>query len=61
MQYFDSNGDDKLEYEDLLQMFMPCDDQYLRAAMGQRCIYEVTKHENLDPEIEAELTRLFEK
>ena len=61
VKYFDSNGDDCLEYEDILQMFMPCDDQYLRAAMAQRSIYEVPKQEMLDPEIEQELTRLFEK
>lgn len=53
--------DDKLDYEDLMQMVMPCDDQYLRAAIAQRDIYEVTKHDFLDAEIEAELTRLFEK
>ena len=29
--------------------------------MAQRDIYEVTKHDFLDTEIEAELTRLFEK
>lgn len=33
----------------------------MRAAIAQRDIYEVTKHDFLDAEIEAELTRLFEK
>ena len=42
-------------------MVMPCDDQYLRAAIAQRDIYEVTKHDLLDNEIETELTKLFEK
>ena len=50
-----------LEYEDLMQMVMPCDDQYLRAAIAQRDIYEVHKHDYLDTDIEIELTRLFEK
>ena len=61
VKYFDSNDDEMLEYEDLMQMVMPCDNQYLRAAIAQRDIYEVTKHDFLDAEIEAELTRLFEK
>ena len=34
VKYFDSNDDELLEYDDLLQMVMPCDDQYLRAAMA---------------------------
>ena len=42
-------------------MIMPCDDQYLRASMTQREIYEVKKQDFLETEIEAELTRLFEK
>ena len=34
IKYFDSNDDDKIDYEDLMQMVMPCDDQYLRAAIA---------------------------
>lgn len=40
---------------------MPCDDQYLRAMMAQRPIYEVSKYDYLEREIEIELTKLFEK
>jgi hypothetical protein len=40
---------------------MPCDDQYLRAAMAQRSIFEVAKQDQLEPEVEYELTMLFEK
>ena len=61
VKYFDSNEDELLDYDDLLQILMPCDDQYLRAIMAQRDIYEVSKHDYLDSEIEAELTKLFEK
>lgn len=61
VKYFDSNEDDMLEYEDLMQMVMPCDNQYLRAAIAQRDIYEVHKHDYLDTDVEIELTRLFEK
>ena len=61
VKYFDSNEDELLEYEDLMQMVMPCDNQYLRAAIAQRDIYEVHKHDYLDTDVEIELTRLFEK
>ena len=61
VKYFDSDGDEQLDYEDLMQMIMPCDDQYLRAVIAQRDIYEVSKHDYLDAEVESELTRLFEK
>ena len=61
VKYFDSNEDEMLEYEDLMQMVMPCDNQYLRAAIAQRDIYEVHKHDYLDTDVEIELTRLFEK
>ena len=61
VKYFDSNEDELLDYDDLLQILMPCDDQYLRSILAQRDIYEVSKHDYLDSEIEAELTKLFEK
>lgn len=61
VKYFDSDGDEMLNYEDLLQIVMPCDDQYLRANIAQRDINLVLKHDYLDQEVEAELTRLFEK
>jgi hypothetical protein len=34
VRYFDSDHDEAMTYEDFLQMFMPCDDQYLRAAIA---------------------------
>lgn len=43
IRYFDTNSDDLLDYEDLLQILMPCDDQNLRAVLAQRPIYEVLK------------------
>ena len=32
INYFDLNGENKLNYYDFLQMLLPCDDAYLRAA-----------------------------
>ena len=34
VKYFDSDGDLLLDYQDVLQMLMPCDDQYLRTAVA---------------------------
>lgn len=32
VRYFDLDGDSKLNYHDFLQILLPCDDAYLRAA-----------------------------
>ena len=32
--YFDLDSDGKLNYHDFLQMLLPCDDAYLRAAVS---------------------------
>ena len=34
IRYFDLDGDGKLNYHDFLQMLLPCDDAYLRAAVS---------------------------
>lgn len=61
VKYFDSSDNEQLDYEDFLQIVMPCDDQYLRATMAQRNIYEVGKNDFLEQVVEAELSKLFEK
>eukprot|EP00347_Sterkiella_histriomuscorum_P013646 403363918 len=61
VKYFDSDDDGFLNYQDFLQMLMPCDDQNLRAALAQRPNYAVSTNQYLGREIEAELTKLFEK
>jgi hypothetical protein len=32
IRYFDLDGDDKLNFHDFLQIFLPCEDTFLRAA-----------------------------
>ncbi len=59
VKYFDSDEDMRLNFSDFLQMLMPCDSQRLRAAVAQRPNYTVTEY--LGPEVEAEMTKLFEK
>jgi len=34
IKYFDLDGDELLNYHDFLQMVLPCDDAYLRAAVS---------------------------
>ena len=60
IRYFDADEDGELTYQDLLQMVMPCDDEYLRASVAQKHVQQVHKS-NLGSEIQIELTRLFEK
>ena len=50
-----------LDYNDLLQLVMPCDNQILRSTLAQRPIYQVEEGAFLSADIEKELTRLFEK
>ena len=33
IKYFDLDGDNLLNYHDFLQLLLPCDDAYLRAAV----------------------------
>lgn len=34
IRYFDLDSDEMLNYHDFLQMLLPCDDAYLRAAVS---------------------------
>ena len=61
VKYFDSDDDGGINYSDFLQMLMPCDDSYLRAQVSQRPSYPIKDSDFLGADIEAELTRLFEK
>ena len=61
VKYFDSDDDEFLNFQDFLQVMMPCDDSYLRAQIAQRPNYEIDRNEFLDEEIEKQLTKLFEK
>ena len=34
IKYFDLDGDQKLNYHDFMQLLLPCNDSYLRAAVS---------------------------
>ena len=49
LKYFDTNGDKTLSYSEFMQVMLPCDDMYLRAAATQRPNYPVGRYEKLPP------------
>ncbi len=61
IKYFDSDEDGCIAFSDFIQILMPCDDSYLRAAIAQRPNYACNKNDYLGDDIEVELTKLFEK
>ena len=61
IKYFDLDGDGLLSYHDFLQMLLPCDDAYLRAAASQRPNNELPSNELLPMRVERALSQLIFK
>lgn len=61
IKYFDLDGDGLLNYHDFLQMLLPCDDAYLRAAVSQRPNNELPRNELLPMRVERALSQLIFK
>ena len=61
IKYFDLSGDNKLNYHDFLQIILPCDDAYLRAAVTQRPNNEMPRNEFLPMRVERALSQLLFK
>ena len=61
VHYFDLDGDKKLNYHDFLQILLPCDDSYLRAAATQRPNNDLPKCEFLPMRVERALSQLIYK
>jgi hypothetical protein len=61
VRYFDQDADLKLSYHDFLQIILPCDDAFLRAAATQRPNYKLLPHEVLPMRVERALTNLLIK
>lgn len=59
--YFDLDQDKKLNYHDFLQILLPCDDTYLRAAATQRPNNDIPKCEFLPMRVERALSQLIFK
>lgn len=61
IKYFDLDGDELLNYHDFLQLLLPCDDAYLRAAVTQRPNNELPRNELLPMRVERALSQLIFK
>lgn len=60
-KYFDSDKDGFLNYQEFMQVLLPCDDMYLRSAATQRPNYPISPTAYLAPSVEKDLTELFER
>ena len=61
IRYFDLDTDKKLNYHDFLQMLLPCEDTYLRAAATQRPSMGIPACESLPMRVERALSQLIFK
>ena len=61
ISYFDLDSDKKLNYHDFLQILLPCDDAFLRAAATQRPNNDIPKCEFLPMRVERALSQLIFK
>ncbi len=61
VKYFATKSKTRLSYHDFLQIILPCDDAFMRAAVTQRPTYPLRRDEFLSRRVEKALTHLFTK
>jgi Ca2+-binding EF-hand superfamily protein len=61
VKYFDSDSDGFLNYQEFMQVMLPCDDMYLRSAATQRPNYPISPTAFLHRTVEKDLTELLER
>ena len=61
VQFFDSDGNNKLSFQEFLQMFLPCEDNILRNMTLDRPSRRVTRYDHLPRDIELSVTNVIEK
>ena len=59
--FFDGNGDRRLTCEEFVQMFLPCEDNYLRSSTSARYASSVLPHELLPKDIEFAMVEVIAK
>ena len=60
-QFFDSNGNNRLSFQEFLQIVLPCEDNFLRNRTLDRPARRVGRFDQLPRDIELALTNVFEK
>jgi len=58
--FFDSNGNGKLSFQEFLQMFLPCEDNFLRNVTLDRPSGRVGRYDHLPRDIELAITAVLE-
>ena len=61
VQFFDSNGNGRLSFQEFLQMFLPCEDNFLRNVTLDRPAGRVGRYDHLPRDIELALTQVIEQ
>ena len=61
VQFFDSNGNGRLSFQEFLQMFLPCEDNFLRNVTLDRPAGRVGRYDHLPRDIELALTAVIEQ
>jgi len=61
VQFFDSNGNGRLSFQEFLQMVLPCEDNLLRNMTLDRPSARVGRYDHLPRDIELALTSVLEK
>lgn len=59
VEYFDSDGDNGLNYKEWMELLLPCDDLYMRSEITQRRSYDCARNQSLDANIERQITNLI--
>jgi hypothetical protein len=61
INYFDNSKTGKLRYTDFIQVLLPCDDSFLRAAATQRPNSDIKRCDFLSMRVERALSQLLFK
>ena len=59
VNFFDSNGNGKLSFQEFLQMFLPCEDNFLRNMTLDRPAGRVGRYDSLPRDIEQAITSVI--
>jgi Ca2+-binding EF-hand superfamily protein len=61
VQFFDSNGNNRLSYQEFLQMLLPCENNVLRNITLDRPSRRITRYDRLPRDIELSISAILEK